>query len=564
MTFKASPSKIIISNTPPSGIIRQFKGNQELNEELILKANELEKLFAQHKLRVSGDQPTPTRQNKVSAAESDQTATRSSYTKQQVTNLVPIDNIVPDELQVTYESFDNARGKLYHSYVKKRNARLTELWDINGLEKEAKMKAMHDRLERHSTQMSTKFSSWSAGRRNSVSSPADRLRSLSARSALKRDELLDFGQLQARTTAAAATPRSTTKLASRSARQRPPPDNNRLAQSVPNLSDLREQNTKPYSAARSQVRNYSRNRCTNEEMPPVKEEKSRRSNSSKKSSEVVAFTQCQKVEPKRFLRKNTGRGPGTVSAVPKMKVSRVSEAMNNVELYESNVVQGDKEKGFGTIETEDQAVVDQVESRSSPESETLMNSESENGNTSQSFSQADHTSAAESPVTVTPLVQNSPGESPISWNSYPYSHTHEAYDVESPMRSPASWNNLQPTEADYATRMRMKWGVAHKPKSFKRLFNFGRKYNDNDNSSDYISATTSEGDDDTEDQRKSRNGYLNGFGDNDYYKDEVHTSQSSIPTPPANFRLREDHMSGSSIKAPRSFFSLSSFRSKGK
>uniref|UniRef100_A0A804J6F7 Uncharacterized protein n=1 Tax=Musa acuminata subsp. malaccensis TaxID=214687 RepID=A0A804J6F7_MUSAM len=37
---------------------------------------------------------------------------------------------------------------------------------------------------------------------------------------------------------------------------------------------------------------------------------------------------------------------------------------------------------------------------------------------------------------------------------------------------------------------------------------------------------------------------------------------STVSNPSANFKLREDPLSGSSLKAPRSFFSLSSFRSK--
>nr|GFA48323.1 hypothetical protein [Tanacetum cinerariifolium] len=75
----------------------------------------------------------------------------------------------------------------------------------------------------------------------------------------------------------------------------------------------------------------------------------------------------------------------------------------------------------------------------------------------------DHTSVVELPATVTsPFpVQDSPGESPMSWNShtnYPFSYNHEAFDFESPIRSLASWN-LQATEAD-AARMRKKWGIA--------------------------------------------------------------------------------------------------------
>nr|GFA04574.1 hypothetical protein [Tanacetum cinerariifolium]GFA05755.1 hypothetical protein [Tanacetum cinerariifolium] len=136
------------------------------------------------------------------------------------------------------------------------------------------------------------------------------------------------------------------------------------------------------------------------------------------------------------LRKNTGIGPGAGSVAAKMKASMVSEAVNKDEEYDKP-----------------------VESRMSPESEILINSESKNGNTSKSFSQVDHTSVVELPATVTSSfpVQDSPGESQVSWNShtnYPFSYNHEAFDFESPMRSPASWN-LQPTEVD-AARMRKK------------------------------------------------------------------------------------------------------------
>jgi len=111
---------------------------------------------------------------------------------------------------------------------------------------------------------------------------------------------------------------------------------------------------------------------------------------------------------------------------------------------------------------------------------------------------------------------------------------------------------------------------------------------------DCVSASaTSEGDDDTEDTRdlavrsaddllrKSRMGFapmqpsydrsydygsLSGPVESDSFHEEgtIQSLRSSIPAPPANFRLREDHLSGgTSLKAPRSFFSLSTFRSKG-
>ncbi|GJW81897.1 hypothetical protein Tco_0145872 [Tanacetum coccineum] len=474
-------------------------------------------------------------------------------------------------LQAEVEFSDDSRGKLHDSYMKKRDARLRKSWDSNGAEKEARMKAMNDSLERHSTEMKATFSSWSEDRQksqNSVSSAqrrSENLTSFIARSALKREEPLDFEQLQ---------------------------DDGDLS----GLGFSRMCKQKYY----------------NEEMPSVKEDKSRRSQSLSKSSvtslessEGVILTppneghmkSSKNVEPRRFLRKNTGIGPGAGSVAAKMKALKMSEAVNKEEEYDKPASEPDvKDDGLeelDTTETGDQIIADEVESRMSPESEILINSESENGNTSQSFSQVDNTSVAELPATVTsPFpVQDSPGESPMSWNShtnYPFSYNHEASDAESPMRSPASWN-LQPTEAD-AARMRKKWGIAQKSspianssglqspkdlaKGFKRFLKFGRKNRHTDNLSDYISATTSEGDDDTEDGRdlanrssedlrKSRMGYSHGFSESDFYGDEVSTLQSSIPAPPSNFRLREDQLSGSSMKAPRSFFSLSTFRSKG-
>ncbi|PWA95967.1 hypothetical protein CTI12_AA044520 [Artemisia annua] len=103
-------------------------------------------------------------------------------------------------------------------------------------------------------------------------------------------------------------------------------------------------------------------------------------------------------------------------------------------------------------ETEDQIFAYDVESRMSPQYEIVINSELEDGNTSWSSSQVDHTSVVELPASVSSAfpVQNSPGESPISWNShtnYPFFYNHEASDFETPKRSPASWN-LQPIEAE--------------------------------------------------------------------------------------------------------------------
>lgn len=203
-------------------------------------------------------------------------------------------------------------------------------------------------------------------------------------------------------------------------------------------------------------------------------------------------------------------------------------------------------------------------------------------------------------------MPESSGESPGSWNSHvhqSFSNTKEASDidgsVESPIGSSPSWNSHhhnQMTETD-AARMRKKWGSAQVPvlvtsashqshndvtKGFKRLLKFGRKIKGTEVlANDWKSASTaSESDEDTEDFHDLANqssddlrkpriafpvaAYDGSSGESGgVYPEQVESLYSSIPNPPRNLRLKEAHLSGSSLKAPRSFFSLSSFRSKG-
>ncbi|KAI5079928.1 hypothetical protein GOP47_0005828 [Adiantum capillus-veneris] len=167
-----------------------------------------------------------------------------------------------------------------------------------------------------------------------------------------------------------------------------------------------------------------------------------------------------------------------------------------------------------------------------------------------------------------------------------------------PSSSPALWNVSQSgkyiQEADLVHSGRRLTGHQKQStmlplppkepsKGFKRLLHFGRKSRTSETTTDCVSvSTTSEGDDDADDVRESgsqlsdellqkirmqKRGFEYGnMGDQMGYPDQD-TSQffgSAIPPPPANFKLREEHLSGGNlIKAPRSFFSLSSFRSKG-
>ncbi|EOY27337.1 Uncharacterized protein TCM_029207 isoform 1 [Theobroma cacao] len=715
----------------PTQRIRQTRGNQELNDELKMKANELEKLFAEHKLRVPGDQFSSVRRSKPADVLIEQEAS-SQYKKPVAVDVSPAQ--MPDKNSVSEPmgslsnmakfctpltkmvesqecadtltqnlsgiSFsDDSRGRFYERYMQKRDAKLREEWGSKRAEKEAKLKAMQDILERSRAEMKAKFSG-SADRQDSVSSArrrAEKVRSFNFQSQhpissiqSEEDEDLSefsdqkyYGQdrsfnevslpdgssrssntkkllpnrnvsLSTPRTMAAAVPRSAAKVANASSGRRRAQSENPLVQSVPNFSDLRKENTKPSSGAakmtsRSQVRNYARTKSTNEEIALGKDDQPRRSQSLRKSSAgPVEFSDLsalnsdgivlaplkfdkeqmeqsfsdkflQNVETKTFLRKGNGIGPGAGVNIAKFKASEASvtpkeEGESDELAFEADdsmdMAKEDEEDELESMVVEDSADMENGRSRLSQESDKLDNSGSENGDCLRSLSQVDPASVAELPAAVPTTfhtavsLQDSPEESPVSWNSrlhHPFSYPHETSDIDasmdSPIGSPASWNShsLAQTEVD-AARMRKKWGSAQKPflvanathnqsrrdvtKGFKRLLKFGRKSRGTDSLVDWISATTSEGDDDTEDGRdpanrssedlrKSRMGFSqghpsdDGFNESELFNDQIQSLHSSIPAPPANFKLREDHMSGSSIKAPRSFFSLSSFRSKG-
>ncbi|XP_012068833.1 uncharacterized protein LOC105631354 isoform X1 [Jatropha curcas] len=717
--------------------IRQSKGNQELNDELKMKANELEKLFAEHKLRVPGDQSGSTRRSKHTELQVEQ-AISSQHGKPAAPEIFPVHvqdkkmevepilsagddtkfSTPPPMKMIDHQDYgsslrqnfselkfsDDSRGKFYERYMQKRDAKLREEWGTKRAEKEAKLKTMQDSLERSRAEMKAKFSG-SADRLDSVSYARrreEKLRTFHSRSNIKREQnlvdsfqseeeedtsdileqkyyrqdrslgdaaLMDSASRSSQNrksfnrnlssstprTSIAPVPRSSSKMSNPSSGRRRVQSENPLAQSVPNFSDFRKENTKPSSgvsktANRMQVRNFARSKSTTEEIPLVKEEKPRRSQSVRKSSAspaefkdlptlnsddvVLAPLKFDKdqteqgmsekfsknVESKTFLRKGNGIGPGAGTSIAKSKASVASEALKNEDFEDSpfetedpvNVTKEEEEEEeeepeLETTEVEDCANIENGKPRLSQESDKM--SESENGDSLRSLSQIDPSSVAELPASVPSTfhavgsLQDSPGESPVSWNSRmhnPFSYPHEISDidasVDSPIGSPASWNphSLTQTEAD-AARMRKKWGSAQKPilvansshnlarkdvtKGFKRLLKFGRKSRGTESLVDWISATTSEGDDDTEDGRdpanrssedlrKSRMGFSqnhpsdDGFNESELFNDQV-AIHSSIPAPPENFKLRDDHMSGSSIKAPRSFFSLSSFRSKG-
>ncbi|XP_042052346.1 uncharacterized protein LOC121797725 [Salvia splendens] len=676
--------------TPPEQLQRgkQTKGNQDRNDELQMKADELEKLFAEHKLRVPADVSNSSRKGKLDDAKhfpassfqyskpiqdippqfsdsynpNEPTGNLKNKTKLNASSSMKIvdSQNKGDALKKSFSELsvsEGSRGKLYQRYVQKRDEKLKEDWSSNRTQKEARLKSMQDSLERNKSEMKAKLSR-SADRQSSVSSArhrAERLRSYNSRSMLNNEqEHLDFGdcdfdddaldfrekklipnnrKFSSTTPRPSATPvsRPASKASTGSVKRRMQPENP-LVQSVPNFSDLRKENTKPYSgggkAMRSRVRNHTRSKSITEEMGIVKEDKSRRSQALRKGSanpsefkdvssldsDGVVLTQIKfdediqkNVGAKPFLRKGS-RAART--SIARQRVPVGSERVNDMDENDGiasepdeciNIVQDEGEDEFKSLNAEEDNILEARE----PELDTFVNSESENGDDTLTFSAVDQALGSKFPREIPSCflpadsVQDWHNGSQMSWNSrtqHPFSYPHETFDADTSLDSPIgspSWNShsLNVMEAD-AARMRKKWGAAEKPmvatnssrkdmtRGFKRLLKFGRKNRGSETMADWVSATTSEGDDDTEDGRdlanrssedlrKSRMGFSlaqpsdDGFNENELFNDSEQSSQSSIPAPPANFRLREDHVSGTSIKAPRSFFSLSTFRSKG-
>ncbi|XP_051135881.1 uncharacterized protein LOC127254686 [Andrographis paniculata] len=721
-TTEAVESFDSFSTPPPEKFqrVRQSKGNQELNDELKMKANELEKLFAEHKLRVPSDQSNATYKGKSEDTQYEQpSSVLHSKPAADVSPLLSYNSIEPagssknkakshssslnkttdgqnygDTLNKKFSDLsvsDSSRGKLYDRYIQKRDAKLREDWSSNRADKEARLKSMQDSLERSRSEMKAKFS-LSTDRQNSASSAsrrAERLRSYNSRSSVKREQpSLDFedseddadaldllekdhrqdralddissGEGVSRSSqvkkhlpnnrnvssstpraSAEPAPRSANKVSTYSGKRRMQPENP-LAQSVPNFSDLRKENTKPYSGGskgtRSQVRNYARSKSTNEDTPNVKDDKSRRLHATRKSSanprefremssldpDVVDLTPIKLDEevpksggPRPFLKKGSRAGFVSQASIQRQRASMGSKLANTVDENDDvtseqdepgHIVKEEVEEEFKIPSPEENPILEEEDPTPRLESDKFLNSGSENGDGTLTFSRVGQVlgSQLSSEISSSYLpvdVQDWTTESPMSWNSHSqhtFSYPHEMFDVDasadSPVASPASWNSHSLNQMDTdAARMRKKWGMAQKPmlvahstnnsrkdmtRGFKRLLKFGRKNRGSESLVDWISATTSEGDDDmedgrdlanrsSEDLRKSRMGFSqaqpsdDSFNEHEVFGESVQSSESSIPAPPANFKLREDHLSGSSIKAPRSFFSLPTFRSKG-
>lgn len=202
--------------------VRQSKGNQELNDELKIKANELEKLFAEHKQRAPGDHSNPARRSRPAEIPTQQQASSlyrsnvavnssfqfpdkytlpedagssNSMVKSDSTIMEIGDNKgctdVLNKNSSELSTSEGSRGKLYETYMQIRDAKLREEWNSKRDEKEAKLKAMQDSLEKTKAKMKAKFSG-SSYKDDSVSTArrrAERLKSYDSRSILRREKV---------------------------------------------------------------------------------------------------------------------------------------------------------------------------------------------------------------------------------------------------------------------------------------------------------------------------------------------------------------------------------------
>ncbi|CAH2037183.1 unnamed protein product [Thlaspi arvense] len=549
---------------------------QGVNDELKKKANELEKMFAEHKRQVLP----------VDQSAGDDKGNGNAVMRRNLSEL----------------SFsDGSKGKLYETYMKKRDAKLREEWSS----KETKLKSMQEALERSRTEMKAKFSAASEKRQDSISSTrqrAEKLRSFNARSSLKKYQH-PISSLQSEEEDVKDKP-VVGKSAPRSSQVRKGPSPNRSSRvskpvsgkvsntnitsgrvrrtteinpvaqsSVPNFSDPKKENTKPSSLAvrnppmmRTQVRSGNKKTAKEDISPPVKP---RRPRSLRKSfSANIEFTELTTLYSDDMMNKERNQKQDSDIDVPERN-EEFDEVDSEAEVEEKEVVETPlKEAG----EMEETLVVEDIVDEKHSLSDKVENSsDDENVTCLRSVSQVDL------PVNALPLtfqhsvasLMDSPSDSPLSWNSnlqHAFSYPHEHSDADasmdySPMGSPASWSS----------RMRKKWGTtAQSPvivsnssplhsrkdlaKGIKRLLKFGKKTRAADNLMDWASVTTSEGDDDfayrsSDELRKSRMA-----SSQSQLSEDEQASNNSVHQ--GSFRAKDGEFK-------RSFFSLSTFRSKG-
>ncbi|KAG2319791.1 hypothetical protein Bca52824_013004 [Brassica carinata] len=424
---------------------------------------------------------------------------------------------------------DDSKGKLYEMYMKKRDAKLRE----ESSSKQTKLKSMQEALERSRTEMKAKFSAASEKRHDSISSTrqrAEKLRSFNSRSSMKKfqhpisslqskeEDVQDKPSIGSQVRKAPPPNRSSRvskpsgKVSSTnvtSGRGRRTPE---ISQSsVPSFSDLKKKNTKPSSLAvrnppviRTQVRSSSNKKTTKEEIPsPVK---TRRPRSLRKSfSANIEYTEFTTLYSDDVVNKEMNQKQG----------SGIEDVPENLRKDEFDEMAEEEEKQVVEDPPIEEEEAREMDIHVIDEQPSLENSSSDDENVTSQIdllpSTFQHNVGS---------LMDSPTESSLSWNSnlqhaFSYPQEHSDADDSSPMGSP-SWSS----------RMRKKWGTTTTPaqshvtisnssplhsrkdlaKGIKRLLKFGKKARPADSLMDWVSVTTSEGDDDEQGSFKAKDG----------------------------------------------------------
>ncbi|KAF6174300.1 hypothetical protein GIB67_040793 [Kingdonia uniflora] len=520
--------------------------HHQATSELQMKANELEMLFAQHKLRVT-------------------------YTSIEQVDVKSLKRIAE------YGGLVNSRGLLYDRYMEKRDAKLREESGVSKAQKEAKMRAMHESLERSRAEMKARFAGSSA---TNVCPPESKLRSFRRSSTTMKEQQHmvessqsendeDLSEIRKQTQFGRSTPERVSRDgSSRGSNMKKLITNKSMSPSIPrilpapvprpfvkssnagssrlqtqveaaivlpisNYPDYRKESTKlsfgsSKTMNRSLTRNYARSRSTSEGLHLVKEDTAKRPQSMRSSSvNPIDYKESSPLkipkinDSKPFLKKGNGIGPGVGAGIAKIKASIATENL----YYE-------EETSEPTHKIED--LVDIVKLEGEAEAETTGCEETmqyanfipESHNESSRLSQ-------ESNKSVNPGLEVNTDSLSRKWVS----------DQTAVIVANASQHHFQKDV----------------PKGFKRLLMFGRRTRVSGIQVDLTSTTNSEGSDDVED------GCIGNHPSENLWKSKIQVQAigSYIPSPPANYTPKEANLSGSSLKAPRSFFALSSFRIRG-